>query len=246
MRIENQQSDSVIRLYEALSAVVESKLQPYPRATLPKLCNEIGLPYTPNDEKLTKRMYIRSRLVKLEQQENIRIHDVAAKFVSQYPLGESSNDGTYLIEELLWKALEPYVSTRVRRELASCLDQVELFTDPDAFLGLLEKLFILDPDGVSLWNERSSLHWKIRQHVIRNPEDWSVTKLFQEIGALKCSSERFRKMIEALAGPEARPDETSQRAFVEMANSAPCSARIRTCRNRRSRRISQLLLHQVG
>ena len=106
----------------------------------------------------------------------------------------------------------------MRRELASTLDRVELFTDPDAFLGVLSKLFVL-VDGVSMWNERNSLHWKIRQHVIRNPEDWSVGQLFQEIGALTCSSERFRRLIVALAGPEARPCETSQRSFVETANS---------------------------
>ena len=106
----------------------------------------------------------------------------------------------------------------MRRELASALDQVALFTEPDAFLDVLSKLFVLDPDGVSLWNERRSLHWRIRQHVIQNPEDWSAGQLFQELGALTCSSERFRKLIEALAGPEARPDETSQRSFVETAN----------------------------
>ena len=199
------------RLLDKLCAAVESKLQPCRRVDLPVLCDEIDLPRAPDDEELTKRDYIRSRLEKLSQDDQVR--HVAANFASRYPVG-----CTYEIEELLWEAREPYVSPRVRRELASTLDRVELFTDSEAFLDVLAKLFDLDPDGVALWNKRNSLDWKIRQHVIRNPEDWSVGQLFQEIGALTCSSERFRRLIEALAGPEARPDEASQRSFVETAN----------------------------
>ena len=217
MGTEKQLSVGDDRLLDKLCAAVESKLQPYRRVELPMLCDEIGLPRAPDDKELSKREYIRSRLEKLSQDDQVR--DVAVKFASRYPVGEDGNDATYEIEELLWEAREPDVSLRVRRELASTLDRVELFTDPDAFLDVLAKLFVLDPDGVLLWNERNSLPWRIRQHVIRNPEDWSVGQLFQEIGALTCSSERFRRLIEALAGPEARPDEASQRSFVETANS---------------------------
>ena len=46
-----------------------------------------------------------------------------------------------------------------------------------------------------------------------------MAKLFQELGALDCSSERFRKLVEAPAGPDPRPDEASQRSFVSAANS---------------------------
>ncbi len=217
MATEKQLSTGPDRLLDKLCAAVESKLQPRRRVDLPVLCDEIGLPRAPDDENLTKRVYIWSRLEKLSQDEQAR--DVAAKFAIRYPVGELANDATYEIEELLWDAREPCVSRRVRRELASTLDRVELFTDPDGFLNVLSKLFVLDPDGVSMWNERDSLHWRIRQHAIRNPEDWSVDQLFQEIGAFTCSSERFRRLVEALAGPEARPDETSQRSFVETANS---------------------------
>ena len=204
------------RLLDKLCAAVESKLKPCRRVDLPVLCDEIGLPLAPDDEELTKRDYIRSRLEKISQDDQVR--HVATKFAIRYPVGEYANDATYEIEELLWEDQEPYVSPRVRRELAATLDQVELFTIPGAFLDVLAKLFNLDPDGVLLWDKRNSLDWKIRQHVIRNPEDWSVGQLFQEIGALTCSSERFRRLIEALAGPEARPDEASQRSFVETAN----------------------------
>ena len=220
MGTERQQSDGPDPLLDTLCAAVESKLQHYARVRLPTLCDEIGLPHAQNNEDLTKRDYIASRLAKLSQENQTKIRDVAAKFVSQYSLGEYGNDATYGIEELLWQAREPKVSVRVRRELASALDGFELFTDPEGFLNVLEKLFVLDPDGISLLHEHKSLHWKIRQHLIRNPEDWTVTDFFKEIGALKCSSERFRRMIEALAGPEARPDEASQRLFVETANSA--------------------------
>ena len=180
MGTEKQLSVGDDRLLDKLCAAVESKLQPYRRVELPMLCDEIGLPRAPDDKELSKREYIRSRLEKLSQDDQVR--DVAVKFASRYPVGEDGNDATYEIEELLWEAREPDVSLRVRRELASTLDRVELFTDPDAFLDVLAKLFVLDPDGVLLWNERNSLPWRIRQHVIRNPEDWSVGQLFQEIG----------------------------------------------------------------
>ena len=189
------------------------------RVELPTLCNQLGLPHAPDDEDLTKREYIRSRLAKLAREDRMHTSKVAAEFVRQYPLGKYFNDTTYGIEELLWKAQEPHVSLRVRRELASTLDRVQLFTDSDAFLQLLGKLFVLHPDGITILDKRNSLGWKIQQHMIRNPDDWSVSQLFKELGALECSSERFRRMIEALAGPEARPDETSQRAFVNAANS---------------------------
>ena len=56
------------------------------------------------------------------------------RFVVRYPVGEYANDATYEIEELLWEAREPYISPRVRRELASALDQVELSRRPTRFL----------------------------------------------------------------------------------------------------------------
>ena len=219
MNTDRQRRDVGDRLYTTLCDVVKSKLKPYRKVDLPSLCDEIDLPHAPYDEELTKREYIWSRLAKLDRSNHAQIRGVAAKFATRYPLGDEQNDGTYKIEELLWEARGPLISLRVRRKLASCLDQVELFTEPKAFLGLLEKLFVLDPSDSLYWSERKSLHWKIQQHVIRNPEDWSVTKLFQELGALNCTSVRFRKLIEALASSEARPSETSQKTFVKVANS---------------------------
>lgn len=204
-------------LRNELCATVEAKLQPCRRVDLPALCDEIGLPEAPDDEGLTKRQYITSRLERLAREDEVR--HVATKFVSCYPLGAYGNDGTYDLEELLWETREPLVSPRIRREVAEALDAVDLFTEPDAFLELLARLFVLGANDIPFLDDRSSLHWNIRQHLIRNPEDWSVPQLFQELGALKCSSERFRKLIEALAGPEARPDEASQRSFVMTANS---------------------------
>lgn len=215
MGTEDQKTTGPDRLRDMLCTAVELKLQPRLKRDLPTLCDEIGLPSAPDDRELTKREYIRRRLEKLSQDDQVR--DVAARFAIRYPVREY--DKTYEIEELLWEAREPYVSQRVRRELASTLDGVEIFSDSVGFLSALSKLFVLDPDDDLLWNERNSLEWKIRQHVIRNPEDWSVCRFFQEVGALNCSSERFRRLIEALAGHEARPDATSQRSFVECANS---------------------------
>ncbi|MDE0189735.1 MAG: hypothetical protein OXQ90_00115 [Gammaproteobacteria bacterium] len=185
---------------------------------MPALCDEIGLPEAPDDEALTKAEYIRSRLSKLGKEEEVR--SVAAEYITCYPLGGYGNDRTYDLEELLWEAREPLVSARVRRELAAALNGAELFTEPNAFIELLANRFVLGANSIPFFEDRNSLRWNIRQHAVRNPEDWSVTQLFQQLGALECSSERFRQLIEALAGPEARPDEASQRSFVTTANSA--------------------------
>ena len=202
-------------LLTELHAIVEARLQRFRRVDLPAACDQIGLPDAPDDDTLTKREYIRSRSAKLTPDE---ARAVAAEYVSCYPLGDAGNDATYGLEELLWEALEPSVSKRVRRELAGGLDGVELFTEPKVFLDLLGRLFVLDPNDLSLISERDTLYWKIQQHVIRNPEDWSAVQLFEELGAFECSNERFRKLIEAVAGSDARPNELSQRSFVSAAN----------------------------
>ena len=170
----------------------------------------------PDGDDLTKREYIRNRLARLAP-DQVRV--AAEKYVLQYPLGCTGNNATYRLEELLWEALEPSVSKRVRRELAGALDQVELFLESDAFIKLLNRLFVLDPNDSWLIDDHDTPVRNIQQHVIENPKGWSVMQLFQELGALECSSERFRKLIEALAGPNARPDEASQRSFVSATNS---------------------------
>ena len=203
-------------LLDAVLRAVETRLKPNHRVDLPALCDQIALPAATDDPQLTKRQYICSRLAKITTQ--AKLNQVATSFVKLYPLGAHGNEATFQIEELLWEDDHPLVSFRLRRELAATLDQIDLFLDADEFMQLLASLFVLDPDG--LWAERDSLDWKIRQHFIRNPEDWSVLQLFDEIGALRCSSQRFRRLIEALASPQVRPDEASQRSFVEVANSA--------------------------
>ena len=202
-------------LLSELCAIVEARLQPNRRVDLPTDCDQIGLPDAPDEETLSKREYIRSRLAKLVPDD---VRNVAARYVTCYPLGDYLNNRTYDLEELLWEAREPLVSPRVRRELATALDGVNLFTEGNAFIDLLARLFVLDANTNPFFDDRNSLLWNIKHHVIRNPEDWSVAQLFQELVALRCSSERFRKLIEALAGPEARPDEASQKSFVAAAN----------------------------
>ena len=216
MPTNTQPAASPDLLLSELRDIVEARIQPNRRVDLPVDCDQIGLPAMPDDKAQTKREYIRSRLAKLAPDQT-RV--VAEKYVLQYPLGDLGNNATYRLEEMLWARQEPRVSKRVRRELAGALDQVELFLESDAFMKLLHSLFVLDSNDSWLIGDHDTLVRKIQQHVIENPRDWSVAKFFQELGALECSSERFRKLIEALAGPDARPDKASQRSFVSAANS---------------------------
>ena len=114
MEIDKQLSTYPNRLREFLSVAVERRLQPFRGVDLPALCDEIGLPAAPDDAP-TKREYIRSRLEKLSHDDQAR--DVAASFVTRYPLGGYGNDATHALEELLWEAHEPYGSPRVRRAI---------------------------------------------------------------------------------------------------------------------------------
>ena len=45
---------------------------------------------------------------------------------------------------------------------------------------------------------------EIEQHMILNPGDWSVEHLFEQIGALSCSRDRFARLIEAALHPLGR------------------------------------------
>ena len=189
------------------------------RDDLPALCDEIGLPDCPYEERFTRLKYIQARLAKITGDDQLR--EVAANFVNRYPLRLRGNAAAFEIEELLWRFGEREVPRWVRRKLAAGLVHADLFTDAKAFLEILGRLFVIetDADAIPIWrlDERPLLE-KICEDFIKN-RLWSVKELFHELGAFTCTGERFCTFIEALAGSQARPTKASQR-FITATNSA--------------------------
>lgn len=219
MGTANHERTPSTALRDSLFPAVEQTLRDSPRDDLPALCDEIGLPDCPYEKRFTKLKYIQARLAEVAGDDQIR--EVAANFVRRYPLGLQSNAATFKIEELLWQCGERRVPLWVRRKLAAGLVHADLFTDVDAFLEILGRLFVLDveADFISkfIGDTRSFLE-EIREDFIRN-RLWSVKKLFHKLDAFTCTDKRFCRFIEALAGSRARPTEASQR-FVAATNSA--------------------------
>jgi hypothetical protein len=54
--------------------------------------------------------------------------------------------------------------------------------------------------------------------VHKNPGDWSAEELFDKLGAFEGLDLRFNLFLEGLASADVRPDEVSQRRFVEAVN----------------------------
>lgn len=209
------------QLIDRLQVIVASRLQPNRRVDLPDLCTQLGIPDAPDDPALSKIQYVRSRL-RLLADDAPRARAVASAYASMFPVAAGNADA-FELEELLWNdAAYPTFSKRVRRELAERLELQPLWHDAAGFLRALSRLWILqsvdDTFTEFSGGTAASLQADIYRHVVTNPEDWSVLYLFERLGALDCSHVRFGRLLEALANPEVRPDEPSQRAFVACVN----------------------------
>ena len=213
---EQEGDGRTAELFTLLSEAVEQKLQPERRVELPGLCDRVQLPWAPDDPALSKRQYILSRVERLAGNHE-QIRKAAEAFTREYPI-ESGCDATFEIEEALWRGVRyPEITKRLRREIAEALDggEAELWLEAQAFEAMLSRLRVLGGFvGFAEWDSLS-LRSQISRHVIQNPGDWPVEHLFGQLGALDCSSRRFGLFLEALAGPEVRPDEECQRAFIE-------------------------------
>lgn len=91
----------------------------------------------------------------------------------------------------------------------------------------MDNLWILDDDpmvniSAFLGGADHSLRAEIKQHVYRNPGDWSTEYLFDKLGVFEASGRRFALFLEGLASSEVRPDEAEQRCFVQIVNTILC------------------------
>lgn len=186
---------------------------------LPSFCEKLGLP-APGPEG-SKRERMEASFNSLDDAELPR---VAQRFLRSFPCSAELRNR---IEELLWTHTTcPEVPKRYRRELANRLSGETLYINPRYFEALLERLWVIDdhPIGALLSDRPCGLRAEIQQHVIRNPDDWTVDYLFERLGAYDCSDRRFLLFLEGLASADVRPDVTEQRRFVKIVNESlrPC------------------------
>ncbi|QKM52897.1 hypothetical protein B7759_03075 [Burkholderia glumae] len=136
------------------------------------------------------------------------------------------------LQDLLWMDDPcPVIPLRFRRELAASLQHVSLYGNARRFDELLRSLWIIeyDPWADLLGRQDNSLAAEIDRHVFRNPDDWTVDHLFDQLGAYDASDQRFVRFIEGMATGDVQPDATDQREFVESANRVltRCGAHLR-------------------
>lgn len=94
----------------------------------------------------------------------------------------------------------PPITEITRRDIAKCFGD-ELSGEQNVVI-LLRRLFAID--SLTDFFVGRSLADDIEQHMIRNPGDWDVEYIFERIGALDCSRDRFGRLLEAALHPLAR------------------------------------------
>lgn len=211
-------------LHQCLVDVIRQRYQAHRRVDLPKACDELGLPPAPDDPALTKAEYIDSRLRLLVGD----VREIARRFLKETPVS-SEFAGSFELEELLWRSEPaPSIPHRYRRDVARALGYISDVVRADGFLRILSRIWILERpiDGLMhlLKGRSSSLRSEIEQHMFRNPGDWSIEVLFDQLGALGVSDRRFAFLLEVLVYGEVCPEESEQRRVVKIMNQAlaPC------------------------
>lgn len=185
-------------------------------AMLPTICRDLGLPIPPIGESKRDRMTASYNTLP-----DADLPNVARKFLALRPLGATTRNR---IQDILWSdSVTPQIPKRFRREVARAIDREDLYIDARRFDDLLDRLWVMGE--VDAWAEilnrpETGLRAEVRQHVHRNPEDWSVEVLFDRLGAYDSSDRRFSFFLEGLASADVRPDEASQRRFVACVNAS--------------------------
>jgi len=140
-------------------------------------------------------------------------------------IGEVAPADRNALEEGLWTEDEyPPIPRRLRHQLSRSILIDDLYIDWDGFIGLLDRLWVLDDrpfDNLAILfgnAETKGLRGQISRHVGQNIGDWSTEDLFQKIGAFSCSDRRFGLLLEGLSASSVLPDEEAQRRFVSQVN----------------------------
>ncbi|MDG4760490.1 hypothetical protein [Micromonospora sp. WMMD710] len=199
-------------LRELLQPVTGSLADRNTRPTLGDACERLGLP-TPPDVG-TKSQRVSASFAALP--------DTDLPMVARRALASVAMEARFrnAIQDLLWAGESPLeLPTRTRREIARDLDPEVLVHNPRRFMTLLDRLWVLDDESIaSVFNPETGLRNRIEQHMIRNPGDWTIEQLFENLGVFEASDRRFALFLEGLTSPEVVPDELTQRGIVAAVN----------------------------
>jgi len=199
------------RLRDVLEPLVSELTDSCTHSTLPDLWMKLGLP-APNCEG-SKCEKIKAAYDALPDADLPFFAKQLLKVRPPHPTDRN------VIQDILWadKAV-PTIPKRYRRDVARKLSIDDLYNDAQRFDKLLDSLWVLD-DPINLFSaEDHSIKAMIKQHVHRNPGDWSVEELFDKLGALDAPPQRFAFFLEGLASSDVLTDEAAQRHFVEIVN----------------------------
>ncbi len=177
-------------LAERLAAIIQQRAT---NTQMPALGLSVGLTIPPYEEGVSKRDRARQALAGKSARE---LAEVARRM--------GGHLGDYALEEVGLAQLEEGdapITEITRRDVAKCFGD-DLCGEQDV-VALVGKLFPIESIGAEFFSGRS-LARDIEQHMVRNPGDWDVEYLFEQIGALKCSRARFGRLLEAALHPLGR------------------------------------------
>ncbi len=160
---------------------------------MPGVALEAGLVIPAEAEGLSKRD---RALAALDGKSPRELGEIARR------LGARWND--YSLEEAGCAMLEEGdapISEITRRDVAKCFG--DDLSGEQNVLDLVRRFFPVNALSVESFAERS-LASDIERHMISNFGDWSVEYLFEKVGALSCSRDRFSRLIEAALHPLCR------------------------------------------
>ena len=183
-------------LAERLATTIQQRTT---NAEMPSLGVNIGLTIPLYEEGVSKRDRARQALA-----------GKSARDLGEIARRLGAHIGDYDLEETGLAALEEgsaQITEITRRDVAKCFGD-NLSGEQDV-VALVGKLFPIQSLAGEFFSGRS-LARDIEQHMVRNPGDWDVECLFQRIGALKCSRDRFGRLLEAALHPLGRrgPEQT--------------------------------------
>jgi hypothetical protein len=182
-----------------LSEMIANRLSSdYTHATLPEIGDAIGLPIPSADSGASKRERARQALSGKTERE---LAEIARQLGRQSRAFALEEDGLAVLEKNV-----PPISEITRRDIAKCFGD-DLCGEQD-LVGLLKQFFPIEMMLLEGFSFRI-LEEEIQRHMVNFPGDWSVETLFEQIGAMTCSVDRFGRLIEAALHPLGRrgPDQ---------------------------------------
>jgi very-short-patch-repair endonuclease len=177
-------------LAERLAVIIQNRAT---NTQMPSLGLSVGLAIPPFEEGVSKRDRARQALSGMNTRELGEIARRLGAHLGDYDLEET---GLAVLEEG-----SESITEITRRDVAKCFGD-DLCGEQD-IVALVGKLFPIQSIAAEFFSDRN-LARDIEQHMVRNPGDWDVEYLFQQIGALKCSRDRFGRLLEAALHPLSR------------------------------------------